>query len=147
MPRAGGAGPMGLLHEARAREHEKYSGSMSPLSIANGEFLGAISAQGIAPLRARMEWAARTIAGELPNRRRRAAPSRSRATARASAQAFPRRVEDLAHRLVDALEIKGFEIAGAGILDQHGSDPARLVARSEERRVGKECRSRWSPYH
>src|SRR2546430_10112095 len=23
----------------------------------------------------------------------------------------------------------------------------RLIARSEERRVGKECRSRWSPYH
>src|SRR3989449_4331025 len=23
----------------------------------------------------------------------------------------------------------------------------RVVARSEERRVGKECRSRWSPYH
>src|SRR2546425_12865081 len=23
----------------------------------------------------------------------------------------------------------------------------RLVGRSEERRVGKECRSRWSPYH
>src|SRR3712207_2855885 len=23
----------------------------------------------------------------------------------------------------------------------------RIVARSEERRVGKECRSRWSPYH
>ena len=22
-----------------------------------------------------------------------------------------------------------------------------LVSRSEERRVGKECRSRWSPYH
>ena len=22
-----------------------------------------------------------------------------------------------------------------------------LVTRSEERRVGKECRSRWSPYH
>ena len=22
-----------------------------------------------------------------------------------------------------------------------------LVNRSEERRVGKECRSRWSPYH
>ena len=22
-----------------------------------------------------------------------------------------------------------------------------FVARSEERRVGKECRSRWSPYH
>src|SRR5256884_2793578 len=25
--------------------------------------------------------------------------------------------------------------------------PARLIHRSEERRVGKECRSRWSPYH
>ena len=23
----------------------------------------------------------------------------------------------------------------------------RIPARSEERRVGKECRSRWSPYH
>ena len=23
----------------------------------------------------------------------------------------------------------------------------RLTTRSEERRVGKECRSRWSPYH
>src|SRR6266511_5034467 len=26
-------------------------------------------------------------------------------------------------------------------------DPATLRERSEERRVGKECRSRWSPYH
>ena len=25
--------------------------------------------------------------------------------------------------------------------------PAGYVGRSEERRVGKECRSRWSPYH
>ena len=25
--------------------------------------------------------------------------------------------------------------------------PAMEQARSEERRVGKECRSRWSPYH
>ena len=24
---------------------------------------------------------------------------------------------------------------------------ARQLGRSEERRVGKECRSRWSPYH
>src|SRR5229473_5415003 len=24
---------------------------------------------------------------------------------------------------------------------------AQVIARSEERRVGKECRSRWSPYH
>jgi len=25
--------------------------------------------------------------------------------------------------------------------------PMPLIFRSEERRVGKECRSRWSPYH
>src|SRR2546426_12811103 len=27
------------------------------------------------------------------------------------------------------------------------AEPARRERRSEERRVGKECRSRWSPYH
>ena len=26
-------------------------------------------------------------------------------------------------------------------------DPSKPQLRSEERRVGKECRSRWSPYH
>ena len=30
---------------------------------------------------------------------------------------------------------------------QKGIVDERLYARSEERRVGKECRSRWSPYH
>src|SRR3989475_13198405 len=29
----------------------------------------------------------------------------------------------------------------------HAGVPALEVGRSEERRVGKECRSRWSPYH
>src|SRR3712207_3376798 len=28
-----------------------------------------------------------------------------------------------------------------------GEQPKAVVGRSEERRVGKECRSRWSPYH
>src|SRR5258708_29362372 len=40
------------------------------------------------------------------------------------------------------------ELASAQVLqgfDATGSP--RLRARSEERRVGKECRSRWSPYH
>ena len=27
------------------------------------------------------------------------------------------------------------------------ADPNHRLLRSEERRVGKECRSRWSPYH
>ena len=35
----------------------------------------------------------------------------------------------------------GGEAAAAGFV------PAVLTPRSEERRVGKECRSRWSPYH
>src|SRR4029077_21291289 len=30
---------------------------------------------------------------------------------------------------------------------REGADLLDLIARSEERRVGKECRSRWSPYH
>ena len=34
-------------------------------------------------------------------------------------------------------------------MDKLSSDDFKIifVARSEERRVGKECRSRWSPYH
>ena len=34
----------------------------------------------------------------------------------------------------------------SGDLD-HRTDELRAAVRSEERRVGKECRSRWSPYH
>ena len=40
----------------------------------------------------------------------------------------------------------------AAVSHYYGSDLLSLAAvigttRSEERRVGKECRSRWSPYH
>src|SRR3712207_7137914 len=34
-----------------------------------------------------------------------------------------------------------------GALARVHADRRRLEGRSEERRVGKECRSRWSPYH
>jgi hypothetical protein len=35
------------------------------------------------------------------------------------------------------------------IVGEHGQVEGSILAemRSEERRVGKECRSRWSPYH
>ena len=31
--------------------------------------------------------------------------------------------------------------------ESHWQEVADYMLRSEERRVGKECRSRWSPYH
>ena len=40
---------------------------------------------------------------------------------------------------------KQAETGAAGVLDHTVLMP--LMNRSEERRVGKECRSRWSPYH
>ena len=36
------------------------------------------------------------------------------------------------------------------VIEEHAAaqrEALKLVYRSEERRVGKECRSRWSPYH
>src|SRR2546425_11645790 len=39
-----------------------------------------------------------------------------------------------------AVAVRGDTIAAVGSDDD-------IVKRSEERRVGKECRSRWSPYH
>ena len=49
-----------------------------------------------------------------------------------------------------------FDLSGRGMesfFDENDLDYApethvtRMITRSEERRVGKECRSRWSPYH
>ena len=35
----------------------------------------------------------------------------------------------------------------AGSIMNYSGISSKLLCRSEERRVGKECRSRWSPYH
>ena len=34
-----------------------------------------------------------------------------------------------------------------GITQKQAAEDLGVSQRSEERRVGKECRSRWSPYH
>src|SRR5256885_11392302 len=65
-------------------------------------------------------------------------------------------IHDIGKNLVSMMmEGAGFEVIDIGInnpvdkyleaLETHRPDI--LGMRSEERRVGKECRSRWSPYH
>src|SRR2546430_9232949 len=49
--------------------------------------------------------------------------------------------------LDQALEFFQSDQHVAGIAALGGSNNAFFFQRSEERRVGKECRSRWSPYH
>src|SRR6266487_1835438 len=69
-----------------------------------------------------------------------------------NATSTPRRLCSLAPLTATSrLELRCRRLAGSGI----DSRPDRyapvsesgLASRSEERRVGKECRSRWSPYH
>src|SRR2546427_3420615 len=59
-------------------------------------------------------------------------------------------------RYVDGIMIRTFDHAEVLELARHASIPVingltdlshPCQVRSEERRVGKECRSRWSPYH
>ena len=44
-------------------------------------------------------------------------------------------------------ERRKFGVAMLEYLLKNDKVPVEFVARSEEGRVGKECRSRWSPYH
>ena len=53
--------------------------------------------------------------------------------------------------VVDRLEAEGVkELVSINFYGESGSNEVGAIltfSRSEERRVGKECRSRWSPYH
>ena len=51
--------------------------------------------------------------------------------------------------IVEALSNAMFrvELENGHEITAHISGKMRMHYRSEERRVGKECRSRWSPYH
>ena len=46
---------------------------------------------------------------------------------------------------LDVIRAQGYEVFGLSAHSQ--TDKILQQIRSEERRVGKECRSRWSPYH
>ena len=75
-----------------------------------------------------------------------------REDALARLDAFQSRIPTVfANRLrLDHLDAAAARAAIVGPLDRWNVvvDPdERMVERSEERRVGKECRSRWSPYH
>src|SRR2546422_5623160 len=48
--------------------------------------------------------------------------------------------------LAGHLDLTGTFVVNTNVA-QEPPNPAPTPARSEERRVGKECRSRWSPYH
>ena len=50
---------------------------------------------------------------------------------------------------VDLMDVSPQQIASiaASLIPFLEHDDANRALRSEERRVGKECRSRWSPYH
>ena len=42
---------------------------------------------------------------------------------------------------------KGFKELSTTCVALANAQGGQIMIRSEERRVGKECRSRWSPYH
>ena len=45
------------------------------------------------------------------------------------------------------VESDGYQAVQLGFGEVSAKKVNKAAARSEERRVGKECRSRWSPYH
>src|SRR2546425_7787870 len=78
------------------------------------------------------------------------APTRSSARASAAPRVLGRRPE---HEPLDRDEVVEHRLPRRGGIASRDRPeyPAmvlvRACGRSEERRVGKECRSRWSPYH
>ena len=50
-------------------------------------------------------------------------------------------------KIAAAAAMSGVTAGALAACNSASSSTASGAARSEERRVGKECRSRWSPYH
>ena len=55
-------------------------------------------------------------------------------------------VEDFIHG-AQTVDVGEFSLFGVKVRDDGRLFVIYFDTRSEERRVGKECRSRWSPYH
>ena len=53
----------------------------------------------------------------------------------------------IAAAILDALGRRGLNVQFVVQAIDHQDQAQMVLCRSEERRVGKECRSRWSPYH
>src|SRR2546425_4853466 len=60
-----------------------------------------------------------------------------------------RRARGRGHPFAEAGQRTAFGVGKGerGEFSRRPSHPEQVPVRSEERRVGKECRSRWSPYH
>ena len=58
-------------------------------------------------------------------------------------------VEGVLNKHISELTGEDIKVIGASRTDSgvHALGNVAVFDRSEERRVGKECRSRWSPYH
>ena len=91
------------------------------------------------------------MTGSLPTPAVLAAQARAEAaTAQRSLDEANRLHEQLAghkSRLVAEVELLKAEAAKVAEAQQALVEADQQRGRSEERRVGKECRSRWSPYH
>ena len=68
------------------------------------------------------------------------APSKNKITKKYSVEAFDNIASQGTVNIV-------FKQSNATTVEAYGPDNIISSLRSEERRVGKECRSRWSPYH
>ena len=55
-----------------------------------------------------------------------------------------RQIRNLSKQIAELVNGKSEKMLDISLIDK---DLEQLAGRSEERRVGKECRSRWSPYH
>ena len=55
---------------------------------------------------------------------------------------------DIIQKIKEELQVEKWQVeAAVKLIDEGNTIPFISRYRSEERRVGKECRSRWSPYH